>query len=62
MDKVACPICKTLSDWKGNPFRPFCSEHCRGRDLGNWATERYRVESQDDDGREKELRPKKEEE
>ena len=22
---------------------PFCSERCRGRDLGNWASEKYVV-------------------
>ena len=27
----------------GNPWRPFCSERCRMIDLGNWATEAYRV-------------------
>jgi len=26
-----------------NPHRPFCSERCRLLDLGNWATERYRL-------------------
>jgi hypothetical protein len=26
-----------------NPWRPFCSERCRGVDLGAWADERYRV-------------------
>jgi endogenous inhibitor of DNA gyrase (YacG/DUF329 family) len=26
-----------------NPWRPFCSERCRIIDLGNWASEAYRV-------------------
>jgi endogenous inhibitor of DNA gyrase (YacG/DUF329 family) len=26
-----------------NRWRPFCSERCRVIDLGNWATEAYRV-------------------
>jgi uncharacterized protein len=26
-----------------NPDFPFCSERCRGRDLGNWAAEKYVV-------------------
>lgn len=26
-----------------NAWRPFCSERCRLIDLGNWATENYRV-------------------
>ena len=26
-----------------NKFRPFCSERCKMIDLGQWATEAYRV-------------------
>lgn len=26
-----------------NRWRPFCSERCRVIDLGNWASEAYRV-------------------
>jgi uncharacterized protein len=26
-----------------NAYRPFCSERCRLIDLGQWATESYRV-------------------
>ena len=26
-----------------NPWRPFCSQRCRGADLGAWASEGYRV-------------------
>jgi endogenous inhibitor of DNA gyrase (YacG/DUF329 family) len=26
-----------------NRWRPFCSERCRGMDLGAWASEDYRV-------------------
>jgi endogenous inhibitor of DNA gyrase (YacG/DUF329 family) len=26
-----------------NPHRPFCSERCRVKDLGAWATESYRI-------------------
>ena len=35
----------------GNPFRPFCSEACKNRDFGAWATESYRVDAtlKDDD-------------
>jgi len=38
-----CPICKTPTDSTANPEFPFCSERCRERDLGNWATEKYVV-------------------
>ena len=41
--EVRCPTCRRLTPWDGNDFRPFCSERCKLRDLGNWASERYRV-------------------
>ena len=28
---------------RGNRFRPFCNERCKMIDLGQWATEAYRV-------------------
>lgn len=50
---VRCPSCqKSLVYSTDNPWRPFCSERCRGVDLGAWASERYRVAAappQDDD-------------
>ena len=41
--KVRCPVCKKGVAWKGNPFRPFCSDRCRLMDLGRWASEEYRI-------------------
>ena len=41
--KHKCPICKTETDSTVNGDFPFCSEKCRDRDLGNWATEKYVV-------------------
>ena len=39
---MKCPIC-----WKevteGDPEFPFCSPRCRTTDLGNWASEKYRI-------------------
>jgi len=26
-----------------NPYRPFCSERCKMIDLGQWASESYRI-------------------
>lgn len=46
---VACPRCGTRSPWKGNPFRPFCSEKCRLVDLGRWAGEDYRIAGEEVD-------------
>lgn len=41
--KIICPICKKETRWDDNAFRPFCSERCRLIDLGEWASERYRI-------------------
>jgi uncharacterized protein len=41
--KHKCPICKAETDSEVNADFPFCSERCRDRDLGNWASEKYVV-------------------
>lgn len=38
-----CPICRKPTDSETHPDFPFCSERCRLHDLGNWASEKYRV-------------------
>lgn len=38
-----CPICKAETDSAVHADFPFCSERCRDRDLGNWASEKYVV-------------------
>lgn len=38
-----CPICGTPTSNGTHADFPFCSERCRTRDLGNWASERYVV-------------------
>ena len=44
MKKVPCPRCGALAPYvPENPWRPFCTERCRMIDLGNWASEAYRV-------------------
>jgi endogenous inhibitor of DNA gyrase (YacG/DUF329 family) len=41
---IRCPGCGGDSVYAAsNPFRPFCSERCRGADFGAWASEGYRV-------------------
>jgi len=41
---VACPHCGNAVPYSSqNRWRPFCSERCKLIDLGNWASERYRV-------------------
>jgi endogenous inhibitor of DNA gyrase (YacG/DUF329 family) len=37
------PICKAETDSAIHADFPFCSERCRERDLGNWASEKYVV-------------------
>ncbi|HEX4779155.1 MAG TPA: DNA gyrase inhibitor YacG, partial [Usitatibacter sp.] len=45
---VACPACGELALFApDNPWRPFCSERCRTRDLGAWASESYRIPAAD---------------
>ncbi|GAC1664420.1 MAG: hypothetical protein NVS9B4_19830 [Candidatus Acidiferrum sp.] len=41
--KHKCPICKASTDSAEHADFPFCSERCRLRDLGNWASEKYVV-------------------
>jgi len=41
--KHKCPMCKTATDSTVHAEFPFCSERCRERDLGNWASEKYVV-------------------
>ncbi|NWG39069.1 MAG: DNA gyrase inhibitor YacG [Hydrogenophilaceae bacterium] len=42
--RVHCPSCGKKMPWSTeNKYRPFCSERCKLIDLGQWATERYRV-------------------
>ena len=41
--KHYCPICKIPTDSEKDAEFPFCSDRCRQRDLGNWATEKYVV-------------------
>jgi hypothetical protein len=38
-----CPICRKPVDSDKNPDFPFCSERCRLLDLGNWASEKYKI-------------------
>jgi endogenous inhibitor of DNA gyrase (YacG/DUF329 family) len=39
---IRCPICKKEVEPGAGDF-PFCSERCRLIDLGNWASEEYRI-------------------
>jgi endogenous inhibitor of DNA gyrase (YacG/DUF329 family) len=41
--KWQCPICRKPVDSESSPDFPFCSERCRLTDLGNWASEKYKI-------------------
>lgn len=41
---MKCPICKK-DVAEGTPDFPFCGERCRLVDLGNWATDQYKIPS-----------------
>lgn len=46
-EDIACPTCGIKGTWKSeNPLRPFCSERCKLIDLGDWASEKFRVPSE----------------
>lgn len=41
---IFCPTCGRKMTWNpDNQYRPFCTERCKLVDLGQWATERYRL-------------------
>lgn len=45
---VACPTCSAAVSWTAeNRYKPFCSERCKLIDLGQWATEKYRVPAEE---------------
>jgi endogenous inhibitor of DNA gyrase (YacG/DUF329 family) len=41
MCRRVCPMCKKETQWKGNLWRPFCSERCKLLDLGSWIGGNY---------------------
>ena len=45
---VSCPTCGAAVAWTAeNRWKPFCSERCKLIDLGQWATEKYRVPAEE---------------
>jgi endogenous inhibitor of DNA gyrase (YacG/DUF329 family) len=43
-----CPRCGAPVSWGPDArWRPFCSERCKVADLGDWASERYRIPAAD---------------
>ena len=53
MAVVQCPTCRTAVVWSAaSPYRPFCSERCKNVDLGAWASERFVIGAEADEGQE----------
>lgn len=44
---LQCPRCGATTTWQGNDFRPFCSERCKMIDLVAWASDAYKLPTQD---------------
>lgn len=41
---VNCPTCRKPVHWTPlAQFKPFCSERCKLIDLGDWATEAFKI-------------------
>jgi endogenous inhibitor of DNA gyrase (YacG/DUF329 family) len=43
MPFVRCPQCGKETEFKGNEWRPFCSERCKLLDFGAWADGEYGI-------------------
>jgi endogenous inhibitor of DNA gyrase (YacG/DUF329 family) len=41
--KWQCPICRKPTESEQDEHFPFCSERCRLLDLGNWASDKYKI-------------------
>jgi endogenous inhibitor of DNA gyrase (YacG/DUF329 family) len=41
--EIRCPVCKKMTQWESNKWRPFCSERCKMTDLGAWASGEYYI-------------------
>ena len=53
---VNCPSCGADVVWSADcTWRPFCSERCKMIDLGDWASEKFRVPVQEGDGPDEKL-------
>ena len=52
---VKCPTCGAQVDFKGNEFRPFCSERCKLLDFGAWADEEYNLPAESSEMTERDL-------
>jgi endogenous inhibitor of DNA gyrase (YacG/DUF329 family) len=54
---MTCPICKKEAAPAGR-YVPFCSERCQLIDLGNWASDKYRIPTPAEEDEEQGEEPK----
>lgn len=47
VEDIKCPNCGQTTKWQNNEHRPFCSERCKLIDFGAWASESYKIPTQD---------------
>jgi endogenous inhibitor of DNA gyrase (YacG/DUF329 family) len=52
---VNCPYCKKEKSSLENGLWPFCSQRCQTADIGNWASESYRISGEDSSSAEEEV-------
>lgn len=38
-----CPMCTKPIAWTNSPFKPFCSERCKVKDLAMWSSDTYKI-------------------
>jgi len=55
MTMVKCPGCGRETEYKGNEFRPFCSERCKLLDFGAWADGKYALAVEGEEPNEEEI-------
>ncbi len=42
--KIFCPNCHIEHNWQDSkPWSPFCSKRCKLIDLGDWASEKFKI-------------------
>lgn len=56
MPLVKCPNCGKETEYKGNEFRPFCTERCKMIDFGAWADEEFAIPAEHSELSEEDIR------
>lgn len=56
MPLVKCPTCGKETEYRGNEFRPFCSERCQLIDFGAWADQEFSLPTENSELTEEDIR------